>query len=136
MAMGRKWYVKRCAIGSGVAIVLYLLLLSLCALITTKGVIGEERMKTCVWLCAATASLAGCGICAGKTVRRGIMMVCCGAVLYLTMLLLGFLIGGTTSSGSALTMLLPVTAGVLAAYLLLGRKDSKKRGRRTRHTRR
>ena len=137
MTMGTKWYVRRCAVGVGAAMVVYLLTLALCAYLTVRGVVGEGQMTRCVWLCALLASFAGAASGGGKTVRRGTMALCCGVAFYLAVALLGFLVGGTFASADALRLLVPVALGAAGALVLLGGKSGgKKRGRRARRNRR
>ena len=137
MIMGTKWYVRRCAVGALSAMGVYLLTLALCAYLTVRGVIGEGRMARCVWLCALLASFAGTLFGGGKTVRRGTMAFCCGTVFYLSVVLLGFLVGGAFAPAGALRLLVPIALGTLGALVSLSRKgDKKKRGKHTRHNRR
>ena len=137
MTMGTKWYVRRCAIGTGAAMAVYLLTLALCAYLTVRGIVGEGQVARCVWLCALLASFTGAAFGGGKTVRRGTMALCCGAAFYLVTVLLGFLVGGALSPAGALSLLLPIALGALGALVSLGGKsDKKKRGRHTRRNRR
>ena len=137
MTMGTKWYVRRCAVGVGAAMVVYLLTLALCAYLTVRGVVGEGQMKRCVWLCALLASLVGAIFGGGKTVRRGTMAFCCGAAFYLSTVLLGFLVGGTFAPAGALRLLVPVALGAVGAIVSLrGKSGGKKRSRRIRRNRR
>ena len=133
--MTTKWYVRRCAIGAGVAMGVYLLTLALCAYLTVCGIVGEEQMTRCVWLCALLASFAGGSVGGGKTVRRGTAAFCCGAAFYLATVLLGFLVGGAFAPAEALRLLAPVALGAAGALVGL-RGKGKKRGRRARHGRR
>ena len=137
MTMGTKWYVRRCAIGTGAAMAVYLLTLALCAYLTVRGIVGEGQVARCVWLCALLASFTGAAFGGGKTVRRGTMALCCGAAFYLVTVLLGFLIGGALAPAGALRLLVPVALGAAGALVLLGGKGGgKKRGRRARRGRR
>lgn len=137
MTMGTKWYVRRCTIGAGAAMAVYLLTLAVCAYLTVRGVVGEGQMARCVWLCALFASSAGAIFGGGKTVRRGTMALCCGAAFYLATVLLGFLVGGTLVPAGTLRLLAPVTLGAAGAFALLGKKSGgKKHGRSSRHGRR
>ena len=137
MAMGTKWYVRRCAIGTLAALGVYLLTLALCAYLTVSSVVGEGQMARCVWLCALLSSFAGTISGGGKTVRRGTMALCCGAAFYLAVVLLGFLVGGAFAPAGAIRLFVPVTLGAAGAIVLLGGKgEGKKRGRRSRRGRR
>ena len=137
MTMGTKWYVRRCAVGTLSAMGVYLLTLALCAYLTVRGIVAEGQMARCVWLCALLASFAGAAFGGGKTVRRGTMAFCCGAVFYLSVVLLGFLVGGAFAPAGALRLLIPIALGALGALVSLGGKgDKKKRGRHTRRNRR
>ena len=137
MTMGTKWYVRRCAVGAGAAMGVYLLTLALCAYLTVRGVVGEGQMEWCVWLCALLASFAGAVIGGGKTVRRGTMALCCGAAFYLATVLLGFLVGGAFTPAGALRLLAPVALGAVGALAGLREKGGrKKRGKRSRRSRR
>ena len=137
MTMGTKWYVRRCAVGTLLAMGVYLLTLALCAYLTVRGVVAEGQMARCVWLCALLASFAGAVFVSGKTVRRGTMALCCGAAFYLATVLLGFLVGGAFAPVGALRMIAPVTLGSAGSLVLFGGKSGgKKRSRRTRHRRR
>ena len=135
MTMGTKWYVRRCAMGVLAAMGVYLLTLALCAYLTVRGIVPEEQMGRCVWLCALLASFTGAAFGGGKTVRRGTMALCCGAAFYLVTVLLGFLIGAAFAPSGAVHLLIPVTLGAAGALVL--RKDGgKKRSRRPRRVRR
>lgn len=135
--MTTRWYVRRCAIGMLAAIGVYLLALALCAYLTVRGVAGEGEMETCVWLCALVASCAGALLCAGKTVKRGTMALCCGAAFFLATVLLGLLVGGATELSAALRLLAPVALGAVGALALLGKKGGgRKRAKRPRRARR
>ena len=137
MTMGTKWYVRRCAIGAGAAMAVYLMTLALCAYLTVRGVVGEGQMERCVWLCALFASFAGAAFGGGKTVRRGTMALCCGAAFYLTAVLLGFLIGGAFAPAGALRLLVAVALGAAGALVSFrGKGGGKKRSKRARHNRR
>lgn len=137
MTMGTKWYARRCAIGTGAAMGVYLLTLALCAYLMVRGIVGEGQMARCVWLCALLASFTGGVFCGGKTVRRGTMTLCCGAVFYLATVLLGFLVGGAFAPAGALRLFVPVVLGAVGALVLLsGKGGGKKRGRRARRGRR
>lgn len=137
MTMGTKWYVRRCAVGALSAMAIYLLTLALCAYLTVRGIVAEGQMARCVWLCALLAAFTGAVTGGGKTVRRGTMALCCGAVFYLAAVLLGFLVGGTLSPGSTLRLLVPVALGASGALLRFrGKGGGKKRGRRARRGRR
>lgn len=137
MTMGTKWYVRRCAVGTGAAMGVYLLTLALCAFLTVRGIVAEGQMARCVWLCALLASFTGAIFGGGKTVRRGTMALCCDAAFYLVTVLLGFLVGGALVPAGALRLLAPVALGTIGALALLGKKGGgKKHGRRSRRGRR
>ena len=137
MTMGTKWYVRRCAIGTGAAMLVYLLTLALCAYLTVRGVVAERQMARCVGLSALLASFVGTAFGGGKTVRRGMMALCCGVAFYLVTLLLGLLVGGAFAPAGALRLLVPIALGAAGAIVLLGGKSGgKKHSRRSRHVRR
>ena len=137
MAAGTKWYVRRCAVGVGVAMGVYLLTLALCAYLTVRGIVAEDQTARCVWLCALLASFTGAGVGSGKTVRRGTMALCCGTAFYLAVVLPGLFADGGFAPTGALHLLAPAalgTAGALAG--LRGKGGGRKRSRRTRRGRR
>lgn len=125
--LGTKWYVRHCAVAAGVCLCVYVLLLSLFALLTVRGVIGESQMERCVWVSAAFASAAGAVLSGNKTAKRGIMILCCAGSFFAAVLLLGFLIGGTLLPRRVLWLMLPILIGAAATFLLTGRKNTKRK---------
>ena len=75
--LGTKWYVRQCAVGMGICLCVYVLLMALFSLLTVRGVIGEEQLERCVWVSAAAASLIGVAAIGKKTVKRGAMTLGC-----------------------------------------------------------
>ena len=137
MAVGRKWYVRRCAVGVGIAMGVYLLTLALCAYLTVRGIVAEGQTTRCVWLCALAASFTGTAVGGGKTVRRGMMTLCCAAAFYLAVILLGLLADGSFVVGDALRLLAPIGLGAAGAFVSFREKGrGGRRGRRSRRGRR
>ena len=150
--LGTKWYVRQCAVGTGICLCVYVLLMALFSLLTVRGVIGEEQLERCVWVSAAAASLIGVAAIGKKTVKRGAMTLgCAGLAIYggvigaligvsalcklkkiklpamLDLVLLGFLIGDTLTPARVLWLILPILGGAALSYLLSGKKSAKKK---------
>ena len=53
--------VKNCLIGGGIALVSYVLLQMLCALLVNQGILGLDQMYPLICVTAALASFLGCG---------------------------------------------------------------------------
>ncbi len=125
--LGTKWYVRQCAVGTGICLCVYVLLMALFSLLTVRGVIGEEQLERCVWVSAAAASLIGVAAIGKKTVKRGAMTLGCAGSFYLVTVLLGFLIGDTLTPARVLWLILPILGGAALSYLLSGKKSAKKK---------
>lgn len=126
-ALGKKWYMRQCAVGTGICLGVYVLLLSLLSLLITRGVIGEGQTERCVWAIAAAASFAGTTLCGKKTVKRGMMALGCVCCFYALTLLMGFLIGGTLTPARVVWLILPIMGGGAVSFLLPAKKNARKR---------
>lgn len=126
-ALSTKWYMRQCAVGTGICLGVYLLLLSLLSLMITRGMIREGLTERCVWVSAAVASFAGTFLCGKRTVKRGAMALSCLCCFYALTLLMGFLIGGTLIPARVVWLMLPMIVGGAASYLLPGEKNKRKK---------
>ena len=122
---------KRWAIGTAVCLAVYLAGLFVCALLTVKGTVGEERMRMCCKAAMLLASLAG-GLTAGGGGRLGAVVA--PAALWLAVMLSGF-VSKSGLDGEALLSLTPMLLlGTAGAYLLSGGgRRKKKSGRKRRY---
>ena len=124
--------VKRWAVGAAVGLVVYLAGLFVCALLTMKGAVGEESLRTGCKAATLIASLAG-GLTASGGGRLGTIVA--PMALWLVVTLSGFVSENGLDGGALLSLAPALLLGTAGAYLLSGRGSRKKKGGKRKHYR-
>jgi len=129
--------VGRSLIGGGLAMLCYLLLQTLCALLLHKEIIGEAQLYPVVCVSAALASFVGCGYSVLKGRGGGMLTVSAVAAVFL---ILTVLVGLVSAGGSlrvrdgmvgiGLSMAVGGLLSALAGDALLARSTAKRRRKR------
>lgn len=130
---GTKNGVKRCALGAGTALAVYLALLALLAALLAHGTVGEGMMRGCVTVLAGLSAFVGVTVASRASARSAAATAACAAAFWAAVLLLGFLTNDSLDPARAGVLALAVFAGGAAAYFLRGGKG--KKGRRSRRSR-
>lgn len=120
---------KRIALGVLTALVCYLTLNALLALLLTRGTLGEDKLLPCVWVFAAIASFAGAKLAGTGTLW---LPAAAAGAFWIVVTLLGFLANDTLEPSRALQMILPVALAAAASYAGSGAGKKKARKRRAR----
>ena len=124
---------KRVAVGVLTALLIYIALLALIALMIVRGTVGEGGAWTCACVFAALSAFAGV-----KTATWGApeplgVSALCAAAFWGLILLLGFLANDGLDASRAALLALPVLVGAGLACLTNG--GGKRRGKRKRRSR-
>lgn len=131
------WYVKKCAWGALVCCVAEFALLALTAVLVLNGTLGEERIGAAALTASALAALTGCVVASRRTSKRLPVPLACAASAWLTVQLLGFLVGGGLEPGRALMTAAAMLAGAAVSLLCgKGQRKRKRSGARARRGRR
>lgn len=126
--------VKRVAIGTGIALAVYLALSALLALLIVRGAVKENGVY--VWIFACVAAFCGATAASYRQGERIVSAASCAAAFWGSVALLGYLTNDTLEPARITALALPVLAGTTAAYLLEGGGTGKRsRGKRKRHSR-
>ena len=127
--------VKKIALGVGAALLVYLTLSALAALLIVRGTVSEERVGTLVWIFAGLAAFAGARLASYRTQEPLVPVAVTAAVLWAAIQLLGFLANDTLASARSAALALPILLGAALAWLLKPRsrkgKKSRARSRRS-----
>lgn len=121
---------KQIALGTGVALAVYLALQALASLLVVRGTVSEENVGICVWAFACLAAFAGAKAAAYRAADALLPSAAASAAFWMTVQLLGFLAGGALDTARSLALILPVLAGGTLAYLIRPGKGKSKRGKR------
>ncbi|MBD5169197.1 MAG: hypothetical protein HDT20_03625 [Oscillibacter sp.] len=123
--------VKNCLIGGAIALISYVLLQMLCALLVDQGVLGLDQIYPLVCVTAALASFLGCGYSVLRGKRTSMLPVPVVVVVFLSLTLTAALLTtDAVSVENGLTGLgLSMAAGGLLAALVGYNLPKGKRGR-------
>ena len=123
--------VKNCLIGGAIALVSYVLLQMLCALLVDQGVLGLDQIYPLVCVTAALASFLGCGYSVLRGKGTSMLPVPVVVVVFLSLTLTAALLTtDAVSVENGLTGLgLSMAAGGLLAALVGHNLPKGKRGR-------
>ncbi|MBD5150980.1 MAG: hypothetical protein HDT15_03345 [Oscillibacter sp.] len=123
--------VKNCLIGGAIALVSYVLLQMLCALLVDQGVLGLDQIYPLVCVTAALASFLGCGYSVLRGKGTSMLPVPVVVVVFLSLTLTAALLTtDAVSVENGLTGLgLSMAAGGLLAALVGYNLPKGKRGR-------
>ena len=135
-----KGMAKNSAIGGLIALIAYVALQFLCAMLIDHQLQGVERLYPMVCIAAALASFLGCGYSVLKGKSASMLSISAVVVVFLTLTLAAaFLTADAISIENGLTGIgLSMAAGGLAAALVGGslprEKGSRKRAKKRRRT--
>ena len=128
--------VKKTALGVGAALLVYLALSALSALLIVRGTVGEARIGTLVWIFACLAAFAGASVAAHRAQEPLLPAMLTAAAFWAAILLLGFLSNDTLASARCAALALPALLGGALSWLLSARGGKgRKRRTRQRHSR-
>lgn len=134
-----KGMVKSSGLGGVAALVVYVLLQMVCALLIEREVVGVELLYPMVCVTAAVASFAGCLCCVLWGKDRSVLSVSAVVIVFLTLTLAAALLTADTiavENGLTGVGLGMAAGGLLAAILIPGGTGSRKGDRRRRTGRR
>lgn len=121
--------VKKTALGVGAALLVYLALSALAALLVVRGAVGEAHIGTLVWLFACLAAFTGARLAAHQAQGPAVPCAIATAAFWAVIQLLGFLTNDTLASARSAALALPILLGGALAYLIPVRGRGGKRGR-------
>lgn len=126
-----KGNVRKAAVGAGIALAVYMLLLALSSLLIVKGLVGESKAGVCVWIAACLAAFAG-----AKAVRGAgnpaVASAAGMAILWIAIQLIGLVTSDALDATRSLALVLPLLTGwALALIPGRGKKKGERRRRRS-----
>ena len=123
---------KRIALGTAVALVVYLGLLALSALLLAQGRVGESHAALCVTVSAALAACAGAKTASWDAAKPIVPAAICIGAAFCAVVLLGFLTYDTLDVRRVLCLAASFAVGGVCSQLVHMKKRGKKRPRRLR----
>lgn len=119
--------VKRCTLGVALSLSIYIALQLITALLLLNGGVGEERLGTCVWVCALIAGFIGAYFARRGAAQPLLAVGVCALAFWGMIQLLGFLAADRYVPQRALQQLLPIVISALFALFASGGHKGKHR---------